>query len=77
MTRERKLPRDFETPHPALLSESNPDFDEIMMRHNISVALDEPGYRDPQTQLFVFNAKALAQLGKCCANSCRHCPFKR
>jgi hypothetical protein len=48
-----------------------------MMRHNISMALDEPGYTDPETGLFVFNAKTLADQGKCCAMVCRHCPFKR
>ena len=74
---ERKLPRELDAPHPDRLSCDNPNFDEIMMRHNISMALDEPGYTDPETGLFVFNAKTLADQGKCCAMVCRHCPFKR
>jgi len=77
MTRSRNIPRALDVPHPKLLNESNPNFDEIMMRHNISMALDEPGYTDPATGFFVFNAKTLLELDKCCANVCRHCPFKR
>jgi len=73
----RKLPRDLDVPHPERLSCDDPNFDEIMLRHNISIAIENPGYTDPETGYFVFNAKTLADQGKCCANSCRHCPFKR
>jgi hypothetical protein len=48
-----------------------------MAAHNESLALEEAGYLDPETGFFVFNAKTLADQGKCCTNICRHCPFKR
>ena len=64
-------------PHPERLNESHPLFVEIMFKHNMSVALDEPGYTDPETGYFVFNSKTLADQGRCCAMECRHCPFKR
>jgi hypothetical protein len=73
----RKLPRELDVPHPERLSCDEPNFDEIMLRHDISMALENPGYTDPETGYFVFNAKTLADQGKCCANLCRHCPFKR
>lgn len=73
----RKLPRELDVPHPERLSCDHPNFDEIMLRHSISMALENPGYTDPETGYFVFNAKTLAEEGKCCANMCRHCPFKR
>jgi hypothetical protein len=40
-------------------------------------ALDagQPGYRDPETGLFVLTAKWLADRGTCCSNGCRHCPY--
>jgi hypothetical protein len=77
MPKTRLLPRELTKPHPERLSESHPFFEEIMCEHNESIALEEPGYIDPETGFFVFNAKALADQGKCCANICRHCPFKR
>jgi hypothetical protein len=48
-----------------------------MLEHGKSLEKGEPGYIDPETGFFVFNAKTLADNGKCCANICRHCPFKR
>jgi hypothetical protein len=60
-----------------MLSPSHPRYEEIISAHNESLALEEPGYLDPETGFFVFNAKTLADQGKCCTNICRHCPFKR
>jgi hypothetical protein len=77
MPKTRTLPRELDQPHPDRLSESHPMFVEIMFKHNVSVVMEEPGYTDPETGYFVFNAKTLADQGKCCANECRHCPFKR
>lgn len=77
MSKPRTLPRELDQPHPDRLNESNPLFVEIMFKHNMSVALEQPGYTDPATGYFVFNAKSLADQGKCCAMECRHCPFKR
>jgi len=77
MPKPRSLPRQLDQPHPDRLNESNPLFVEIMFKHNMSVDMDQPGYTDPETGYFVFNAKTLADQGKCCAMDCRHCPFKR
>ena len=74
---KRALPRELDVPHPDRLNADDRNFEEIMMRHNVSMVLENPGYTDPETGLFVFNAKTLADAGKCCANLCRHCPFKR
>jgi Family of unknown function (DUF5522) len=74
---ERKLPRELDQPHPDRLNVCDPNFDEIMNRHRISIAIGQAGYTDPVTGLFVFNSKTLADQGKCCAMACRHCPFKR
>ena len=74
---KRALPRELDVPHPDRLNADDPNFEEIMMRHNVSMVLENPGYTDPETGLFVFNAKTLADAGKCCAMVCRHCPFKR
>ena len=57
MSKPRALPRELDQPHPDRLNESNPLFVEIMFKHNMSVALDQPGYSDPATGYFVFNAK--------------------
>lgn len=77
MPKPRTLPRELTQPHPDLLNESHPHFEEIMLAHNESMKLEEHGYLDPETGFFVFNAKTLAGNGKCCTNICRHCPFKR
>jgi hypothetical protein len=69
--------RDLNQPHPDRLNESHAFYREIMFEHNQSQEQEEPGYLDPETGFFVFNAKSLADEGKCCANICRHCPYKR
>jgi hypothetical protein len=74
---KRALPRNLDVPHPDRLNDADPNFKEIIMRHNVSMVLENDGYTDPATGFFVFNAKKLADEGKCCANACRHCPFKR
>ncbi len=73
----RRLPRPLNVPHESRLAETNPFRAEILQRHEIAMALDNPGYSDPETGYFVFTAKQLASEGVCCANICRHCPFKR
>jgi hypothetical protein len=75
--RERVLPRELTQPHEDRLAFDDPNRSEILMRHELAMALDKPGYTDPATGYFVFTAKALAEEGKCCAMACRHCPFKR
>lgn len=73
----RQLPRALNVPHPERLSLGDPNREEILLRHEIAMAVDQPGYTDPATGYFVFTAKTLAAEEKCCANVCRHCPFKR
>jgi len=77
MPKTRVLPRELCQPHPDMLSQSHPRYEEIMFAHNQSLELEEPGYLDPETGFFVFNVKSLVEQGKCCANICRHCPYKR
>jgi hypothetical protein len=52
--------RDLNQPHPDRLNESNPFYKEITFEHNQSLEQGEPGYLDPETGFFVFNAKSLA-----------------
>jgi hypothetical protein len=73
----RILPRALTVPHPERLNETNPNYEEILAAHELSMALGQEGYQDPNTGDFVFNAKRLAEQGRCCAMACRHCPFKR
>ncbi len=73
----RNLPRELTVPHPERLDVAHPEYEEIMQRHNLSMTLGQDGYKDPTSGDFVFNAKRLADEGKCCAMACRHCPFKR
>lgn len=76
-TTPRPLPRALSVPHRERLDDSHPNYEAILERHELSMALGQEGYTDPETGDFVFNAKRLADQGKCCAMSCRHCPFKR
>jgi hypothetical protein len=43
--------------------------------HDAAVSAGEPGYRDPDTGLFVLTAAWLEARGTCCGNGCRHCPY--
>ena len=36
----------------------------------------DPGYLDPITGLFVITAAEHVRRGHCCANDCRHCPYR-
>jgi len=76
-TSKRILPRALTEPHPERLDSSHPNYELILERHELSMALNQEGYTDPESGDFVFNAKRLANQGKCCAMACRHCPFKR
>ena len=77
MPKRHVIRRNLNQPHPERLNESNPFYEAIMLAHNESLEAGESGYIDPETGFFVFNAQALADQGKCCANICRHCPYKR
>ena len=43
--------------------------------HDNAHARHETSYIDPKTGYTVFTAYGLEKRGKCCGNSCRHCPF--
>jgi len=77
MPGKRSLPRPLSLPHPTRLALDSPDRAEILRRHDLAMMLDQPGYLDPATGHFVFTAKKLAELERCCAMACRHCPYKR
>ena len=44
--------------------------------HDRAVAAGEPGYLDPDTGFFVITAAEHVRRGTCCANDCRHCPYR-
>jgi len=77
MPQDRSLPRPLSEPHPKRLSGDDPFRQQILQSHELAMALDKPGYKDPETGHFVFTAKQLASLDRCCAMQCRHCPFMR
>ena len=43
--------------------------------HEASVKLGMSTYCDPRTGYEVFTEVALRELGSCCGNRCRHCPY--
>jgi hypothetical protein len=43
--------------------------------HDAAVRAGEPGYLDPDSSMFVFTARYLADRGTCCGSGCRHCPY--
>jgi hypothetical protein len=77
MPRPTTTRRSLSLPHPKRLAENDPARPEILRRHELAMALDKPGYKDPVAGNFVFTAKELAKFERCCAMECRHCPFKR
>jgi hypothetical protein len=48
---------------------------EALAEHAAALGSGAPGYRDPETGLFVLTAAFLARRGTCCDNGCRHCPY--
>jgi hypothetical protein len=63
-------------PHPERLPHDHPRRDEILAAHRAAVVAGEPGYIDPETGLFVITAAEHVRRGSCCANDCRHCPYR-
>jgi hypothetical protein len=49
----------------------------VRRAHAEAEANGQPGYADPATGLFVFTRAHLLARGRCCANGCRHCPYRR
>ena len=63
-------------PHPERLPLDHPGRDAILAAHRGAVEAGEPGYLDPDTGLFVITAAEHVRRGACCANDCRHCPYR-
>lgn len=62
-------------PHPTRLSAGHARFEEILERHDASVAARLPTYADPVSGFSVFTADFLASRAYCCESGCRHCPY--
>lgn len=67
--------RPLSEPHPARLDLRHPRRAEILAAHRAALEADAPGYRDPETGLFVLSADYLRKRGYCCDEGCRHCPY--
>jgi hypothetical protein len=63
-------------PHPERLAVDDPQRSAILDAHRAAVDAGEPGYLDPATGLFVITAAEHVRRGTCCANDCRHCPYR-
>lgn len=63
-------------PHPSRLAPDDPHRTAILAAHRAAVESGEPGYLDPVTGLFVITAAEHVRRGRCCANECRHCPYR-
>lgn len=48
---------------------------EALERHAEACRDGEPGYRDPDSGLFVMTSVYLRDQGSCCGSGCRHCPW--
>ncbi|MEX2292957.1 MAG: DUF5522 domain-containing protein [Acidimicrobiales bacterium] len=48
----------------------------VLGAHSDAVEAGQPGYLDPVSGLFVITAAEHARRGHCCANDCRHCPYR-
>jgi hypothetical protein len=69
-------PRSLFEPHPERLAADHPRRAEILAAHRAAIEAHDPGYLDPQTGLFVTTAAEHLRRGTCCANDCRHCPYR-
>ena len=72
---EEAADRPLTEPHPGRLAAQHPRRSEILTRHAAALEAGEPGYLDPDTDLFVLTAAYLLARGHCCDRGCRHCPY--
>ena len=63
-------------PHPERLPLDHPRRAAILQAHRVAMDAGQPGYLDPATGLFVITAAEHVRRGHCCANDCRHCPYR-
>ena len=47
----------------------------IEKQNRDSIERGDSGYVDPETGYYVFNSDYLYNMGMCCGNDCRHCPW--
>jgi hypothetical protein len=73
---QRPAARSLFEPHPERLPVDHPDRTRILAVHRAAVEAGEPGYLDPGTGLYVITAAEHLRRGHCCANDCRHCPYR-
>jgi hypothetical protein len=74
--RQTPARRSLFEPHPERLALDHPSREAILAAHRAAVEAGEPGYLDPDTGLFVITAAEHVRRGACCANDCRHCPYR-
>ena len=74
--RQTPARRSLFEPHPERLPLDQPGRDRILAAHRAAVEAGEPGYLDPDTGRFVITAAEHVRRGACCANDCRHCPYR-
>ncbi len=48
----------------------------MLAAHRAALEAGDPGYVDPVSGLFVITAAEHVRRGHCCANECRHCPYR-
>lgn len=76
MPEQTPVRRSLLEPHPSRLPADAPRRAETLAAHAAAVEAGEPGYVDPATGLFVISAAEHVRRGHCCANECRHCPYR-
>ena len=74
--RQTPAARSLFEPHPERLPLDHPNRPGILAAHRAAIESGEPGYLDPDTGLFVITAAEHVRRGHCCANDCRHCPYR-
>lgn len=72
---DEPLPERARVPHPRRCDAANPNYGEILRRHEDALMRNEATYVDPQTGYAVFTAGFLWARGFCCDSGCRHCPY--
>ncbi|MEO7570915.1 MAG: DUF5522 domain-containing protein [Acidimicrobiales bacterium] len=78
MTDRRRAPvqRSLFEPHLERLPADAPHRRAILDAHRAAIEVRQPGYLDPVTGLVVITAAEHVRRGHCCANDCRHCPYR-
>jgi hypothetical protein len=67
--------RTLAEPHRRRLSPDEPDYRQIVRRHDEALRAGADTYVDPRSGLSVLTALYLARRGYCCESGCRHCPY--